>query len=171
MCIYTLRYVFEATLLEPNCSLPSALQKLASTTQNVTAVTALCYILFLVGHLPLFFIWGALRLCPLGTPPLLYLLHQPRMMDGNECAAVGGMIGRENWSTRRKLSPVPLCPPQISHDLSRARTRAAAVGSRRLTAWTSARPILGSSLNVQRWKWGWSVNIQLKWIWKEATLD
>jgi hypothetical protein len=35
---------------------------------------------------------------------------------------------------------VPLCPPQIPHDLTRARTRAAAVGSRRLTAWAMARP-------------------------------
>jgi hypothetical protein len=42
-------------------------------------------------------------------------------------------IGRGNRNTRRKLTPVPLCPPQIPHDRTRARTRAAAVGSRRLT--------------------------------------
>jgi hypothetical protein len=30
--------------------------------------------------------------------------------------------------------PVPLCLSQIPHDLTRVRTRAAAVGSRRLTA-------------------------------------
>jgi hypothetical protein len=30
---------------------------------------------------------------------------------------------------------VPLRPPQIPHDLTWVRTRAAAVGSRRLTAW------------------------------------
>jgi hypothetical protein len=42
-------------------------------------------------------------------------------------------IGRGNRITWRKPAPVPLCPPQIPHDLSRARTRAAAVGSRRLT--------------------------------------
>jgi hypothetical protein len=35
---------------------------------------------------------------------------------------------------------VPLCPPQIPNDLTRARTRAEAVGSRRLTAWATARP-------------------------------
>jgi hypothetical protein len=37
-------------------------------------------------------------------------------------------IGRRNRSTRRKPAPVPLCPPQISHDLTWDRTRAAMVG-------------------------------------------
>jgi hypothetical protein len=46
---------------------------------------------------------------------------------------IGGMIGRENRRTRRKTAPVPLCPPQTPH-AARARTRAAAVGSQRLTA-------------------------------------
>jgi hypothetical protein len=49
-------------------------------------------------------------------------------------------IGRGNRSTQRKPAPVPLCPPQIPHDLTWARTRAAAVGSRRLTTWAMARP-------------------------------
>jgi hypothetical protein len=30
------------------------------------------------------------------------------------------------------LAPAPLCPPQISHDQTRARTRTAAVGSQHL---------------------------------------
>jgi hypothetical protein len=47
----------------------------------------------------------------------------------------GGMnIGRGNRSTRRKPAPAPLCPPQTPLDQTRARTRAAAVGSQRLTA-------------------------------------
>jgi hypothetical protein len=55
------------------------------------------------------------------------------MVDNDERGAIGGMrIGRGNRSTRRKLAPVPLCPPQIPHDLSQARTRAAAVGTRRI---------------------------------------
>jgi hypothetical protein len=37
-------------------------------------------------------------------------------------------IGRGNRSPRRKPAPVPLYP-QIPHDLTRARTRAAAMGS------------------------------------------
>jgi hypothetical protein len=45
----------------------------------------------------------------------------------------GGMIGRGNRSTRRKPAPVPLCPPQTPH-AARTRTRAAAMGSQRLTA-------------------------------------
>jgi hypothetical protein len=49
-------------------------------------------------------------------------------MIDDECGAVGGMrIGRGNRSTRRKPASVPLCPPQIPHDLTWARTRAASV--------------------------------------------
>jgi hypothetical protein len=36
--------------------------------------------------------------------------------------------------------PVPLCPPQIPHGLSRDRTRASTVRGWRLTAWAMARP-------------------------------
>jgi hypothetical protein len=68
--------------------------------------------------------------------PLVDLFYQPQMIDYDECGAVGGMrIDRGNWSTRRKPAPVPLYPPQILHDLTWARTQAAAVESRRLTAW------------------------------------
>jgi hypothetical protein len=63
------------------------------------------------------------------------LLYQPRMIDDDEYGAVGGMrIGRGNRSTRRKPPPMPLCPPQIPHDLIWARTPAAKVRSQRLTA-------------------------------------
>jgi hypothetical protein len=37
------------------------------------------------------------------------------MDDG--CGAVGRTIGQGNGSTRRKPARVPLCPPQIPHDL------------------------------------------------------
>jgi hypothetical protein len=58
----------------------------------------------------------------------------PRMVDDDDdddddCRAIGGMnMAGETESTRRKLTPVPLCPPQITHNL-KARTRAAPVGS------------------------------------------
>jgi hypothetical protein len=61
------------------------------------------------------------------------LRWQMRVEQSVECE-----FGRGNRSTRRKRAPVPLCPP---HDLTRARTRVAAVGSRRLTAWAMARPL------------------------------
>jgi hypothetical protein len=80
------------------------------------------------------------RLSPLGTSATVGLLYQPRIIDDNY-GAVGAMkIVRGNRSTRRKPAPVPLCLPQIPHDLTWARTRAAAVGSQRLTAWAMARP-------------------------------
>jgi hypothetical protein len=46
--------------------------------------------------------------------------------DDDECESVGGMrIGKGNQSDRREPAPAPLCPPQIPHDLTLARTRAA----------------------------------------------
>jgi hypothetical protein len=65
------------------------------------------------------------------------------------CLAFGGMrIRRGHRSTRRKPTPVPLCSPQIPHDLTWARIRAATVGSRRLTVWAMARPLF-NFLEVQ----------------------
>jgi hypothetical protein len=58
------------------------------------------------------------------------------MIDDDEFGAVGGIrIDRGNRSSWRKPALVSLCPSQISHDLTWARTRAASVGSRRLAAW------------------------------------
>jgi hypothetical protein len=52
---------------------------------------------------------------------------------------------KENWQEKPKYSentyPVPLCPPQIPHDLTWDWTLAAAVGSRRLTAWALSQPL------------------------------
>jgi hypothetical protein len=75
---------------------------------------------------------------------------QPQMIDEGYCGANGGMkIGRGNRSTRRKPAPAPFCPPQIPLDQTRARTRAAAVGSQRLTAWAMARPKV--LLSLRKW--------------------
>jgi hypothetical protein len=81
----------------------------------------------------IFFLWGGTK--SLGTAATSDLLYKPQMIDEDDCGAIGGMkIGRGNRSTRRKPAPVSLCPPQIPHDQTRARTRAAAVGSQRLTS-------------------------------------
>jgi hypothetical protein len=72
---------------------------------------------------------------PLGTAATTGLLYQPQMIDDDDCGATDGMkIGRGNRGTRRKPAPAPLCPPQIPDEQTGARTRAAAVGSQRLTA-------------------------------------
>jgi hypothetical protein len=56
------------------------------------------------------------------------------MIDDGDCGAIGGIkIGGGNRSTRSKPAPASLCPPQIPHDQTQARTRAVAVGSQRLT--------------------------------------
>jgi hypothetical protein len=82
-----------------------------------------------------FIILSGVRLSPLGTAATTGLLYRPQMIDDGDCGEIGGMkIGRGNHSTRRKPAPASLCPPQIPHGQARARTRAAAVGSQRLTA-------------------------------------
>jgi hypothetical protein len=59
--------------------------------------------------------------------PLFGLFYQPRMI--HERRAVSRMrISRRNRSTRRKPAPLPVCPPQILHDLTWAQTRAACGG-------------------------------------------
>jgi hypothetical protein len=61
--------------------------------------------------------------------------------DDDECGVVDGMrIGMGNRSTRNNPAQVPLYPPRIPHGMSWERTRAAAVGIRRLTAWAMVRP-------------------------------
>jgi hypothetical protein len=60
--------------------------------------------------------------------------------NDDECGAIGGMLGRWNSLTRRKPGTVSLCPPQIPHYLTRARTRSAEMGRWRVTAWATARP-------------------------------
>jgi hypothetical protein len=83
----------------------------------------------------IFIIPTGVRLSPLGTAATTGLLYQLRTIDDGDCGAISGMkIIRGNRSTRRKPAPVPLCPSHIPHDKTRARTRAAAVGSQLLTA-------------------------------------
>jgi hypothetical protein len=50
----------------------------------------------------------------------------------DEFGAVGGILGKGNLSTWRKPAPVPLCPPQIPHDLARTRAWASAIATARL---------------------------------------
>jgi hypothetical protein len=62
-------------------------------------------------------------LSPLGTAATSGLLYKPQMIDEGDCGAISGMkISRGNRSTRRKPAPAPLCPPEIPHDQTRART-------------------------------------------------
>jgi hypothetical protein len=88
-----------------------------------------------------FIILSGVRLSPLGTATTPGLLYQPQKIDDGDCGAVGGMaIGRVTRSTGRKPAPAQLCPSHIPHEQTRAQTRAAAVGSQRITAWAMARP-------------------------------
>jgi hypothetical protein len=74
---------------------------------------------------------GGVQLGPLDTATTNR--HIVPALGDYDDGEIGGMIGRGNRSTRRKPTPVQLCPPQTPH-AARTRTRAAAVGSQRLTA-------------------------------------
>jgi hypothetical protein len=80
---------------------------------------------------------GGVQLGPLGTMATNRpIVPAPGDYDYEE---IGGMIRRENESARRKPVPGQLCPPQTTY-AARTRTRAAVVGSQRLTTWATARP-------------------------------
>jgi hypothetical protein len=56
---------------------------------------------------------GGVQVGPLGTAATNRpIVPAPGDFDDGE---IGEMIGRRNWSTRRKPAPVPLCPPQTPH--------------------------------------------------------
>jgi hypothetical protein len=94
-------------------------------------------------------ILSGVRLSPLGTAATVGLLYQPQMTWWWLWSNWWNEVGRGSRSTRRKPATALLCPPQIPHDLTRIRTRAAAVGSQRLTAWAMVRPLMGPSLPIQ----------------------
>jgi hypothetical protein len=82
-----------------------------------------------------FFNWytwgGGVQLGSLGTEATNRpIVRAPGDYDDGE---ISGTIGKGNGSTGRKPAPVTLCPPQTPH-AARTRTRAAAVGSQRLTS-------------------------------------
>jgi hypothetical protein len=63
---------------------------------------------------------------------------------------IGGMIGRETRSTRKKPAPMPLCLPQTPHTCPDTKP-AAAVGSQRLTALATAGPLEPVTPRIAFW--------------------
>jgi hypothetical protein len=70
-----------------------------------------------------FIVGGGVQLGPVDTAAT----NRPIVLAPGDYddADIDGIIGRGNRSTRRKLAPVPLCPPQTSH-AAWTRTRVAA---------------------------------------------
>jgi hypothetical protein len=78
-------------------------------------------------------------------------------------------VWNSRWNVQRKPASVPLCVPQIPHDLTRAQTQAVVVGNQQLTAWAVTWPskwffknyayvqilIWGSILELWLHHWGW----------------
>jgi hypothetical protein len=72
-----------------------------------------------------------------------------------------------NWQGKtealeEKPVPVPLCPPQMPHVLTRDRIRASAMGSRLLTAWALTRPGLFKICNFYLKHFTRDINL---WFW------
>jgi hypothetical protein len=89
--------------------------------------------------------YSGLQLGPLDTAATNRpIMPAPGDYDVGE---IGGMIGKGNRSTRRKLAPVPVCPPQTPH-AARKRTWSAAVGSQRLTAELRHGPYIPEDRNL-----------------------
>jgi hypothetical protein len=85
-----------------------------------------------------YFIYGAgVEPSPLLLRPVIGLLYQPWMIYGDDCGVTSGINGGQG---KPKYSEKNLPPCRSLHHRSRAQTLAAAVGSRRLTAWAMARP-------------------------------
>jgi hypothetical protein len=77
----------------------------------------------------------------MGTATISGLMYRPQMTEEGDCEAIGGMrLARETEVLGENLPQRHFVPPQIPHDQTRVRTRAAQVGSQRLTAWAMARP-------------------------------
>jgi hypothetical protein len=68
-----------------------------------------------------------------------YYLHPLRWLFNDAVSIETNSVDNDYGSALRKPSPVSLCPPLIPHELTWARTRAAAVGRQQLTAWGMAR--------------------------------
>jgi hypothetical protein len=75
--------------------------------------------------------------------PLNGLLYLPRVIMMMENLVEWKFAGE----TKVLGENLPLCPPQIPLDQTRARTRVAAVGSQRLTAWAMERPKVAACIS------------------------
>jgi hypothetical protein len=80
------------------------------------------------------------KLGPPARRPFICLLYLSRVIVRMENLVELRLAG-ETEVLGRKPAPAPLCPPQIPLNQTQPRTRAAAVGSQRLTAWVMARPL------------------------------
>jgi hypothetical protein len=80
-------------------------------------------LLFIIIIIIIIIIISGVRLSPLGTAAHTGLFDQHQMIEGGHFGDIGGMqFDRDNRSTRRKPAPMPLCPAQIPHDLTRGPT-------------------------------------------------
>jgi hypothetical protein len=74
--------------------------------------------------------------------PLTVLLFIPQMIYESAAPRRNNIGRKKNKELREKPVPVSLCPPYISHGLTKARTRASAMRGQRLTALSMVPPYI-----------------------------
>jgi hypothetical protein len=76
--------------------------------------------IFAIFYIFLFFNGPGLLPSPLLLASFIGLLYQPWMIDADDCGAISGVSEwqRKPKYSEKKTCPVPLCPPQIPHDLT-----------------------------------------------------
>jgi hypothetical protein len=142
MCLHSLRSVVNMNCVERGTHARVTIsvcvfllfEHMLSVQQTDIEFPAICT---LWSRILIIIILSGVRLSPLGTVATTGLLYHLQMVIVEQLVE-WNLAG--NRSTGRKPASAPLCLPQIPHDQTRARTRAAAVGSRRLTSWAIARP-------------------------------
>jgi hypothetical protein len=112
------------------------------------------------------------RLCLLGAAATTGLLYQPRMIDNGDCGAVS------RWRLDGETEVLGEKRPQrhcVHHNFHMTRpgfwTRAAAVGSRRLTTWSTAQPLIISSFVSVVWWFKLYFGVRLIHLKREVQLQ
>jgi hypothetical protein len=101
-----------------------------------------------------FIIFSGVGLSPQGIATTSGLLYKPQMINEGDCGAIGGMkIGRGKPKYSENTCPSATLSTTNPTWQTRARTRAAAVGSQRLTAWAMARPMTRTNSIDQKPSW------------------
>jgi hypothetical protein len=96
-----------------------------------------CHLVHLLFIIFLFIYGTGVQQSPLLLRPFIGLLYRPWMIDCERCGAVSGM---NEWLAKPKYSKRLPSAAMSTTNPTWYRTRAAAAGSRRLTAWATARP-------------------------------
>jgi hypothetical protein len=110
-----------------HCTFDSQALAVKRTLNLFTSVLDNAMHIFICNEARFFFSWTETKSTSV-LRPLFGLLYQPQMIDDDYGAICRMPIDRGKQSNWIKPASMSLCPPQISHVLTRARTWTAVVG-------------------------------------------